>query len=35
GRFGYASAQAIILFLIILIFTVLQFKVGERKVHYQ
>ncbi|WP_420796547.1 carbohydrate ABC transporter permease [Alkalihalophilus pseudofirmus] len=35
GRFGYASAQAIVLFLIILIFTVLQFKVGERKVHYQ
>ncbi len=35
GRFGYASAQAIILFLIILIVTVIQFKVGEKKVHYQ
>lgn len=35
GRFGYASAQAIILFLIILTFTIVQFKIGEKKVHYQ
>ncbi|MGE6257019.1 carbohydrate ABC transporter permease [Heyndrickxia sporothermodurans] len=32
---GSASAQAMILFVIILIFTLLQFKFGERKVHYQ
>ncbi|MBM7600095.1 multiple sugar transport system permease protein/sn-glycerol 3-phosphate transport system permease protein [Virgibacillus halotolerans] len=32
---GYASAQAMILFVIILIATLIQFKVGERKVHYQ
>ncbi len=32
---GSASAQAIILFLLVLIFTLLQFKFGERKVHYQ
>lgn len=35
SRFGTASTQAIILFAIILIFTILQFKVGEKKVHYQ
>ncbi|KAB7664912.1 carbohydrate ABC transporter permease [Bacillus sp. B1-b2] len=34
-QFGTASAQAIILFLIILILTIVQFKLGERKVHYQ
>ncbi|MGN7387205.1 carbohydrate ABC transporter permease [Sporosarcina sp. SAFN-015] len=34
-QFGTASAQAIILFLIILVVTILQFKLGERKVHYQ
>lgn len=35
GRFGYASAQAIFLFVLILIFTIIQFKGGEKKVHYQ
>lgn len=35
GNFGFASAQAIILFLIILVVTVIQFTVGEKKVHYQ
>jgi multiple sugar transport system permease protein/sn-glycerol 3-phosphate transport system permease protein len=35
GNFGYASAQAIILFIIILIVTIIQFRVGEKKVHYQ
>ncbi|MCC3355516.1 carbohydrate ABC transporter permease [Bacillus sp. REN16] len=32
---GSASAQAMVLFFIILLFTLLQFKYGERKVHYQ
>jgi sn-glycerol 3-phosphate transport system permease protein len=32
---GTASAQAIILFLVILVLTFVQFKLGERKVHYQ
>ncbi len=35
GNFGFASAQAIILFLVILIVTFIQFRVGEKKVHYQ
>ncbi|WP_425453622.1 carbohydrate ABC transporter permease [Oceanobacillus chungangensis] len=34
-KFGSASAQAVLLFIIILIMTFLQFKFGERKVHYQ
>lgn len=34
-QFGTASAQAVILFVIILIVTILQFKLVERKVHYQ
>lgn len=34
-QFGTASAQAVVLFIIILIVTILQFKFGERKVHYQ
>nr|WP_208420362.1 sugar ABC transporter permease [Paenibacillus lupini] len=33
-RFGTGSAQAIILFLIILLFTIIQFRLSERKVHY-
>ncbi|MFC4618510.1 carbohydrate ABC transporter permease [Camelliibacillus cellulosilyticus] len=35
GNFGFASAQAIVLFIIILIVTIFQFMVGEKKVHYQ
>nr|WP_246206653.1 sugar ABC transporter permease [Virgibacillus ihumii] len=35
GNYGFASAQAIALFIITLIVTVIQFKVGERRVHYQ
>ena len=35
GNFGFASAQAIVLFIIILIVTIIQFRVGERRVHYQ
>jgi sn-glycerol 3-phosphate transport system permease protein len=34
-NFGSASAQAIILFFTILVLTLLQFKLGERMVHYQ
>ena len=34
-QFGTASAQAIVLFVVVLIVTILQFKYGERKVHYQ
>lgn len=33
-RTGYASAQAIVLFVIILIATLIQFGVGRRRVHY-
>ncbi len=34
-RFGIASAESIVLFIILLILTVLQFRVGERKVFYK
>ena len=34
-QFGSASAQAVVLFILILMMTVIQFKLGERKVHYQ
>lgn len=34
-QFGTASAQAVFLFLIILVVTILQFKLVEKKVHYQ
>ena len=34
-RHGPASAQAFILFLIILLLTAIQFKIAERRVHYQ
>ena len=34
-RFGIGSAQALVLFVIILILTLLQFAMLERKVHYQ
>lgn len=34
-RFGTGSAQALILFAIILVLTLLQFRLVERKVHYQ
>ena len=34
-QFGTASAQAVFLFLCILVVTILQFRFGERKVHYQ
>ncbi|WP_128895400.1 carbohydrate ABC transporter permease [Longirhabdus pacifica] len=32
---GLASAQAVLLFFCILFVTILQFKIGERRVHYQ
>lgn len=34
-RFGIGSAQALILFFIITTLTIIQFKFGEKKVHYQ
>jgi len=34
-KMGYASAAAIFLFTIIFVFTLLQFKFGEKSVHYQ
>ncbi|EKN71473.1 putative glycerol-3-phosphate ABC transporter, permease protein [Neobacillus bataviensis LMG 21833] len=34
-QYGSASAQAVILFILILVMTLIQFKLGERKVHYQ
>lgn len=34
-RFGSGSAQALVLFILILILTFIQFKFGEKKVHYQ
>lgn len=34
-QFGSASAQAIVLFILILLMTAIQFKLGERRVHYQ
>ena len=34
-QFGYASAQAFVLFLIILALTIFQFRFVERRVHYQ
>ncbi|TES58008.1 sugar ABC transporter permease [Halalkalibacterium halodurans] len=34
-QFGTASAQAVILFLLVLLLTLVQFKFGEKKVHYQ
>ena len=34
-RFGIGSAQALVLFVIIMMLTVVQFKVLEKKVHYQ
>ncbi|UJL46053.1 sugar ABC transporter permease [Virgibacillus sp. NKC19-16] len=34
-QFGSASVQAVVLFIIILLMTIAQFKISERKVHYQ
>lgn len=34
-QFGTASAQSVILFIFIFIATIFQFKLGEKKVHYQ
>ncbi|HWI51785.1 MAG TPA: sugar ABC transporter permease [Symbiobacteriaceae bacterium] len=34
-EFGAASSQALILFAVILVLTYFQFKLGERRVHYQ
>jgi sn-glycerol 3-phosphate transport system permease protein len=34
-QFGYASAQAVILFLLVMALTLVQFRFVERRVHYQ
>lgn len=34
-QFGYASAQAVILFILVLALTLVQFRFVERRVHYQ
>jgi sn-glycerol 3-phosphate transport system permease protein len=34
-QFGYASAQAVVLFLLVLILTLIQFRIIEPRVHYQ
>jgi ABC-type sugar transport system permease subunit len=34
-RMGYASAVAVFVFVVILVFTVIQFRFGEKKVHYR
>lgn len=34
-RTGYASAQSIILFVFVSIFTIIQFRIGQRRVFYQ
>ena len=34
-QFGTGSAQSLMLFAIILVFTYFQFRLGEKKVHYQ
>ena len=35
GQYGYASAQALVLFVIILSLTIIQFGVLEKRVHYE
>lgn len=35
GRYGFAAAQAIVLFFIMLSLTIIQFTVVEKKVHYE
>jgi sn-glycerol 3-phosphate transport system permease protein len=34
-RFGFASAQAVILLLLVMSLTIIQFRFVERRVHYQ
>jgi sn-glycerol 3-phosphate transport system permease protein len=34
-QFGFASAQAVVLFLLVLALTIIQFRFVERRVHYQ
>lgn len=35
GNYGFASAQAVALFAITIVLTIIQWKIGERRVHYQ
>jgi len=34
-QFGFASAQAVVLFMLVLALTIIQFRFVERLVHYQ
>ena len=34
-QFGYASAESVVLFLLVLVLTIVQFRFIERRVHYQ
>ena len=34
-RYGFASALSVVLFVVLLIMSVIQFKLLDRKVHYQ
>lgn len=35
NQIGYASSQTIILFLVVMALTAVQYRVGSKKVHYQ
>ena len=35
NRYGFASALAVVLFVILLVLTMLQYQVLDRRVHYQ
>lgn len=35
GNYGFASAQAVVLFILTIVLTFIQWKAGEKKVHYQ
>lgn len=35
NRVGYAGAQTVVLFLIVLVLSIVQYRFGERRVHYQ
>jgi ABC-type sugar transport system permease subunit len=34
-RYGFASAIAVVLFLVVLVLTLIQYRLLDRKVHYQ
>jgi sn-glycerol 3-phosphate transport system permease protein len=35
NRYGFASAIAVVLFAVVLVLTLVQYRVLDRKVHYQ